>query len=118
MKDRRAIGKLGEGKAIDFLECQGYQLLERNYRSGRGEIDIIVIRPRLLLFVEVKTHTNLWHGAPEDKVRWCQQQKIMETAQRYLSNCFWEGQIRFDVIVVYMDGSNEIRHFPSYFGQI
>jgi len=104
--------------AINFLECQGYQLLEKNFRSGRGEIDIIAIKNGLLLFVEVKTHTGLSHGTPEDKVRWYQQRKIVDTAQRYLSNCYWEGQIRFDVIVVYINGSQGIRHFPGYFGQI
>ncbi len=104
--------------AIEFLECHGYQLMEKNFRSGRGEIDIIAIKERLLLFVEVKTRTSLRHGSPEDKVRWYQQQKIKDTAQRYMSKCCWEGQIRFDVIMVYLDGSRVIRHFPGYFGQL
>jgi len=119
MRDNRKIGKIGEEMAINFLECLGFQLMEKNYRSGRGEIDIIAIRRRLLLFVEVKTHSShCWYGAPEDKVRWYQQQKIKDTAERYLCNCSWEGQIRFDVIVVYLDGSQEIKHFPGYFGQL
>lgn len=118
MDNRRKIGKIGEELAIEFLESHGCQLMEKNFRSGRGEIDIIAIKEGLLLFVEVKTRTSLRHGSPEDKVRWYQQQKIKDTAQRYMSNCYWEGQIRFDVIMVYLDGSRVIRHFPGYFGQL
>ncbi len=116
MTNRIKIGKTGEAIAIDFLEKSGFQLVEKNYRSGRGEIDIIAIKEGLLLFVEVKTNSSSWHGSSENKVRWYQQQKIMHTAQRYLSSCYWEGQIRFDVVIVYLNGRQRIRYLPGYFG--
>ena len=99
MDGNKKIGRLGEKKALCYMESLGFQQIEQNFRSGRGEIDIIVIREELLVFVEVKTHSNQWSKGP--KVSWHQQNKILETAQRYLDHCNWEGQIRYDVIEVY-----------------
>lgn len=106
---------MGECLAEGFLEHHGYQILERNYRSGRGEIDIIALRERLLVFAEVKTRSNIRGRLAQKKVRWYQQQKIKKTAFRYLSRYYWEGRIRFDLIVVSLDQSEYIQHFPGYF---
>ena len=116
MDNKKEIGRFGEKKALCYLESLGFQQLEQNFRIGRGEIDIIVIREELLVFVEVKTHSNKWSQGP--KVSWYQQNKILETAQRYLDHCYWEGQIRFDVIEVYLDDLEEIKHHPAEFGQL
>ncbi|MGI9551015.1 MAG: YraN family protein [Aurantibacter sp.] len=114
MKSRRNIGSIGEGLAVNYLEQQGYQVLEKNYRRGRGEIDVIVIKEDLLVFVEVKTKSRSTALRSEQKVRWHQKQKIRTTATRYLSGCNWYGRVRFDVILVYLDPIGSIRHLPGY----
>ncbi len=108
---------MGEAMALQYLEHQGYQLVERNYRSGRGEIDIIVIKERLLVFAEVKT-CSVFHreSMVEDKVTWYQREKIKLTAHRYLSESNWNGGIRFDVLMVYPGEQESIQHFKGYFG--
>ena len=58
----RQIGNSGEDKAADFLSAQGYQIVERNWRTRRGEIDIIAYKDDILVFAEVKT---LPSGDPE-----------------------------------------------------
>ena len=118
MKSRREIGSRGEQIAITFLERLGFQMLDTNYRSGRGEIDIICIKEGLLLFVEVKSRTHSITYKDRMKVRWKQQEKIRNTAVRYLSDCCWFGLVRFDVIEVFLDGTNAIRHYPGYLNQL
>ncbi|GJM28736.1 MAG: hypothetical protein DHS20C17_13710 [Cyclobacteriaceae bacterium] len=116
MDNRRTIGARGEWLALDYLERFGYQLEAKNCRVGRGEIDLVVIKERLLAFIEVKTCSHAAdYRRVEDKVSWYQQQKIKETAYRYLDNTSWEGSIRFDVILVNLAIPEEILHFPGYF---
>lgn len=65
---RIQTGKWGEEIALEFLRNQGYDLVERNYRSPDGEIDLIVRKGPDLVFVEVKTRRSLDYGCPEDAV--------------------------------------------------
>ena len=117
MRNRKLIGKKGEDLALKYLETCGYQLIEKNYRNGRGEIDIIAIREGMLVFAEVKTCSEyLRKSMVEDKVSWYQRQKIKHTAYRYLSENRWDGAIRFDVLMVYLGGPTEVQHFMGYFG--
>ncbi len=115
MNDRRKIGARGEVLALNYLEQQGYQLVESNYRIGRGEIDLMVVREGVLVFVEVKTSTRSKYTMVEEKLSWYQLKKIKETAFRYLSNCDWNGSIRFDVVVVDLELPVAIQHYPGYF---
>jgi putative endonuclease len=117
MSTRKAVGKLGEKLAIQYLERCGYQLIEMNYRKGRGEIDIIAIREGLLVFAEVKTCSYSHRKSMvEDKVSWYQREKIRQTADHYLSEINWKGNIRFDVLIVYLSEPSSVRHFKGYFG--
>jgi putative endonuclease len=115
MRSRQEIGSIGEKKARTYLEQQGYQIIEINYRNGRGEIDIIGVREHMLVFVEVKTKSSCFGKKSLQKVRWQQQQKIKNTAFRYLENYYWCGSVRFDVILVYLDNYEAINHYPGYF---
>jgi putative endonuclease len=118
MGNRKKLGNQGELLAITYLEQEGYQLIERNYRIGRGEIDIIAIRKDLLVFAEVKTSSHQFRRfMVEDRVSWYQRQKIKETAYRYLDKRAWTGTVRFDVLMVY-PGIGVVQHFKAYFGQL
>ncbi len=62
------LGQEGERMALEFLLGKGYRMLFRNYRQGRGEIDLIMQMDQLLVFVEVKTRSNTDYGEPEEAV--------------------------------------------------
>jgi putative endonuclease len=62
---RQSIGRMGESLAVAFLEKKGYAIIERNYRTPHGEIDLIVNRDKLIAFVEVKTRASNSLGPPE-----------------------------------------------------
>ena len=118
MRNRKELGNQGEMLAITYLEQEGYQLVEKNYRIGRGEIDIIATRNDLLVFAEVKTSSHQFRRfMVEDRVSWYQRQKIKETAYRYLNQRGWIGKVRFDVLMVY-PGRGVVQHFKAYFGQL
>jgi putative endonuclease len=116
MRNRQQIGVKGEGLALSYLEHFGYQLVEKNCRIGRGEIDLIVIKEGLLVFTEVKTSSEAaGPNRVEDRISWYQQQKIKETAYRYLDNSSWQGGIRFDVILIDLGMPGEVQHYPGHF---
>lgn len=113
MDERKRIGCLGEILAMEYLENRGFQLLERNYRYGRGEIDLIMIREGLLVFVEVKARHSIRYGLPEEQMSRRQQQKVMQTAEYYLETHGWAGHIRFDIVAVVLSGIPRIDHFED-----
>jgi putative endonuclease len=116
MKSRKEIGNQGEVLAIKYLEQEGYQLIERNFRIGRGEIDVIMVRQELLVFAEVKTCSYHRRLVVEEKVSWYQRQKIRQTAYRYLNEKHWTGEVRFDVLMVYLGEGITVQHFKGFFG--
>jgi len=93
-------GKAGEDKAFLFLMELGYEMLERNYRSGRGEIDIIAKVDNCICFIEVKYRKHNKFGYPEVFVTDKKIKKIMQTAEAYVIEHDWHGRIRFDVIAI------------------
>lgn len=64
----RDIGQAAESRAADFLEGQGYRILERNFRSKFGEIDLVAVDGETLVFVEVKARASRQFGLPEEAV--------------------------------------------------
>lgn len=111
MVDRKATGHLGEVLALAYLEHRGYQLVSRNYRHQHGEIDLIMVKEEILVFVEVKTRKGRRFGYPEEHLSPRQVYKIKETAEAYLALFPWGKQIRFDIISVILDEFESVRHF-------
>lgn len=100
--NRRETGSRYEEAAAAFLKEQGYEILERNYRDRRGEIDIIARDGRYFVFVEVKYRKSTHHGYPEEAVHTGKQEKIRRTAAYYLytHRLGEETPCRFDVVSV------------------
>jgi len=117
-EERLALGRWGEEQAVLFLRRQGFRILERNYRTRVGEIDIIARNRRLLLFVEVKTRRGQACGLPQEAVGIFKQRQIIRTAQWYLNNQpAGRLQPRFDVIAVRQwRGEAFIEHISDAFG--
>lgn len=111
-------GKRGEELAAEYLERKGFRIAERNYRAGRGEIDIIAwANDRLLVFVEVKTRAGDGFGGPEDAVDIRKQDIMARTAGFYMEQTGYDWEIRFDIVAVLLKGNDlrEIRHVEDAF---
>jgi len=116
MAQSKDIGKRGEDEAAGFLQGKGYEILERNYRFRRNEVDIIAMRDNTLVFVEVKMRSTNLFGYPESFVSDEQFQRILQVADEYQHQNNWEGNIRFDIVSIEKKRSGlEITHFEDAF---
>jgi len=97
----KLLGKEGEDRAAAFLVAQGYRVLERNYRTRSGEIDLIALHQGTVVFVEVKTRTNSAFGAPELAVTPQKQQRMVKAALGYIKyKKLHQVPCRFDVVAI------------------
>jgi len=115
MSKHKKIGDDGENMALGYLLDQGYTLMERNYRYSRGEIDLIVRKNNVIVFVEVKTRTGNYFGFPEEWVDDKKEAWIIEVADYYIHDIDWLGSIRFDIVAILKGQKTEIRHFEDAF---
>jgi len=106
-------GKEGEDRAANYMVDLGYELLDRNYRSGRAEIDLIVRKKELLVFVEVKMRKNNRYGEPELSVNEKKAELIIDAAENFIFENDWRGAIRFDIVSI--EGDKRIMHFEDAF---
>jgi putative endonuclease len=112
MSDKIDKGKVGEAKAENFLKEKGYEIVARNYRFKRSEIDLIVTKENWLVFVEVKMRSSSAFGHPEESVNKAKRKKIMEGAGQYLIDSNWSGNVRYDIVAIYRE---EVVHFEDAF---
>jgi putative endonuclease len=105
--------------AANYLVGQGYQVLEQNFRTPHGEIDLIASRGACLVFVEVKTRTSLSFGYPETALTPKKQAHVRAAAEWYLqSQTGLDVDWRIDVIAIQRQrgsGTPEIVHFENAF---
>ncbi len=91
--------------AAAYLEKNGWRILERNYRFGRREVDLILRRDDLVAFVEVKTRSGHGYGAPEEAVTRLKRREIEVVAHEYLCRRRLQHVgVRFDVLSIVMKG--------------
>ena len=118
------IGRRGEDVAVAHLEAAGYRVLDRNYRFGREEVDVVAFQPTpandggMIVFVEVKARSGDGFGAPEAAVDAAKQKAILRVAEAYLhERRLIPSPTRFDVIAVrFGRGAPEVEHFENAFG--
>ncbi len=120
MNARQTLGRLAEQAAADHLSRQGWHLLGRNVRVGRGELDLIVRRGRVLAFVEVKARCTATCGSPEDAVGARKRHQVARLAELWLASHPWAvsdvDDVRFDIIAVDAGQSAlVVRHLPAAF---
>jgi putative endonuclease len=118
MSNNLDTGKRGESLAAEFLEKKGWRIAERNWRAGRGEIDLIAwAHEQLLVFVEVKTRAGDNFGGPEEAVDARKQDIMARTAGLYMEHIGYDWEIRFDIIAVLLKGDKvlQIRHVEDAF---
>lgn len=116
MDGKHATGKTGENMAADYLLKRGFTVAERNFRHKRGEIDLIVQKDRLLIFVEVKTRTGEPDfGYPEEAVNAKKARQVINCANNYIFRKNWQGDIRFDIIAIELGKETQITWFKDAF---
>lgn len=114
---RKRLGDSGEETAARFLEKRGYRVIERNYRTPVGELDIIALHRGTVVFVEVKARTSGSYGAPELAVHPAKQLKLIRAAQAYIIRKKIDNRAcRFDVVTVRrQDGRDLLDIIPNAF---
>ena len=119
-KNTTQKGREAEDFACAFLENNGYKIIERNFNTRFGEIDIIAQKDKTLHFVEVKSRTTPVQGEPEEAVNALKQRNIVKAARRYMA--MREDELSdsleswFDVAAVTFDGGDiRINYFPGAF---
>ena len=104
-EDRRALGREGEALAEAFLVGQGYQVLDRNHATRRGEVDLICREGEVTCFVEVRSRSDERHGSPLETIGLAKARRVVAAATDWA----WrhgklEAALRFDVVSVVWDG--------------
>ena len=117
MAQHNDFGKHGEALALEHLEQHGYHILERNWRYGRAEIDLIAYLNARLIFVEVKTRSSSSFGYPEDFVTDAKQKLMELAATQYIELMNHKGEIRFDIVSILFNDKNThtINHIEDAF---
>jgi putative endonuclease len=111
------LGKEGERLAEEYLKKKGYKLVERNYRCSMGELDLIVLDRRVVVFVEVKTRTGHGFGSPFEAVEFHKQHKMIQVAQYFLTEKrLHQRDARFDVVGISWPGGDPVvEHIENAF---
>ncbi|MFH1461458.1 MAG: YraN family protein [bacterium] len=114
--ETKQLGNSGENAILEFLKKQNFKILEKNYRTKLGEIDIIAIKENVLSFIEVKTRKNAYFPISQ-VVNYTKQQKIIKTAKIYIQkNDIFDTICRFDVAtVLFQDNYYKIDYIENAF---
>jgi putative endonuclease len=116
VSDKIKKGKEGEKLAANFLIEKGFEIVERNYRHKRSEIDLIVKKSNWLIFVEVKMRSSDAYGYPEDFVDYKKAKNIIDGAEQYTYDQNWQGNVRYDIISIRdQHDQKEIVHIEDAF---
>ena len=100
MADHNELGKLGEELAVDFLQKNGYKILEANWTFQKAEVDIIAQKGLVLAVVEVKTRSTRDFGLPQDFVKQKKIQLLVKAINEYVIVNDLDVTVRFDIIAV------------------
>lgn len=114
---RQAFGELGERVAARWLERQGWRVVQRRFRNGRRDIDLVVERDGTVAFVEVKARKGGRFGTPVEAVNWRKQKELAKSAHVWIDrHGRAEECYRFDVVGVLVEGTRvRVRHVADAF---
>ena len=115
----KLTGNQGEKRASAYLESKGFEIIERNWRTNRGELDIIAVKNDILVFVEVKTLPNGTLDMIQRELNNQKRQRIIKTSKRFLLKHreYNNSYVRFDVIVIDMPGLEPVYHIENAFSE-
>jgi putative endonuclease len=94
------LGKWGEDIAATFLEEKGFQIIERNWKSGHHDLDIVAKEGNALVIVEVKTRRNRLFGNPEEAIDYKKRNSLQSAINHYVKTHRFGSSVRFDIISI------------------
>lgn len=100
MADHNDLGKLGEELAVEYLQKNGYEVIETNWVFQKAEIDIIARKDTVLAIVEVKTRSSIDFGLPQDFVKPKKIQLLVKAVNEYVISNDLDLTVRFDIIAI------------------
>lgn len=116
MAEHNELGKLGEEMAVEFLQKEGYTILQTNYTFQKAEIDILAHKAGVLAVVEVKTRSSLDFGLPQDFVKPKKIQLLVKAVDAFVTQNDLDLDVRFDIIAIHKnDKSFVIEHLTDAF---
>ena len=116
MAKHNDLGHQGEDIAVDYLEKQGYKILDRNWMCGHKDLDIVAVKDGTLVIVEVKTRSSTDWGDPENFVTDKKIKRIVHSADAYIRFRCLDMDVRFDIISVLLDGEDfKLEHIEEAF---
>lgn len=108
MANHNEIGKKGEVLASIYLVEKGYQIIAKNYRYKKIEIDIVAIYERKLIVLEVKTRQSTYLARPEDTVSKTKQKHIIACTNAFIQEREIDFEVRFDIVSIILNGKEKI----------
>lgn len=106
---RKALGSAGEAAAVKYLQRAGYEIVETNYRTRTGEIDIVARDGQTCVFVEVKARSGLAFGRGAEAVDSRKRARIVKVAEEWLfENEVEDALVRFDVVALTRSGRGDL----------
>ena len=116
MAQHNELGKKGEQLAVDFLLENNYEIVERNYRFDRAEVDIIARKEAILAIIEVKTRSTIDFGNPQDFVKPKQIQRLVKAVDDYVVENELAVEVRFDIIAIVKEKKGfSVEHLENAF---
>lgn len=106
MAEHNELGKFGEEMAVEFLQKNGYLILDTNWTFQKAEIDIIARKENTLAIVEVKTRSSLEFGLPQDFVKPKKIQLLVKAVDAYVNQRNLDLEVRFDIIAIHKEGKS------------
>ena len=100
MAAHNEFGKWGEDLAADYLRDKGYAIIDRDWKSGHHDLDIVAKEGDTLVIVEVKTRRNRLFGNPEEAIDYRKLQSLQQAINHYIKYRHIDSEIRFDIITV------------------
>lgn len=116
MASHNELGKKGEQLAVDFLIENNYDIVDRNYRFAKAEVDIIAQKKDVLAIIEVKTRSTTNFGNPQDFVKPKQIQRLVKAVDQYVTTNGLDVEIRFDIVAIVKENNQfSIEHLKNAF---
>ena len=120
--NNQELGRQGEALARKVLEDKGFRVILQNYRCKIGEIDLICVKDKLLVFCEVKSRRSIAFGIPAEAIDAKKKRNIRRVASWYLTQkmcinrLYSDYDMRFDVVeIVFVNDIHEISHIENAF---
>jgi len=116
MAQHNELGKKGEQLAVDYLLKNGYEIVEKNYRFQKAEVDIIAKKSDLLIAVEVKTRSSIDFGNPQDFVNPKKIKLLVSAIDNYVNDRDLDVEVQFDIIAILKENKVfKIEHIEDAF---